>query len=104
MFQVVLIALVCLWIFQEYKWSFGEYLLLGAIASATDPVAVVALLRDLGCSAKVSTIIEGESLLNDGTAIVLFKVLYKIVILGEASDPARILGLFFWNGVCCVYS
>jgi NhaP-type Na+/H+ or K+/H+ antiporter len=40
--------------------------LLGGLLSATDPVAVVALLKDLGASKKLSTIIEGESLMNDG--------------------------------------
>ena len=43
----------------------------GSVISATDPVAVVALLKDLGASKKLGTLIEGESLLNDGTAIVL---------------------------------
>ena len=45
-------------------------MLFGAVVSATDPVAVVALLKDLGASKKLGTLIEGESLLNDGTAIV----------------------------------
>jgi len=40
--------------------------LLGGLLSATDPVAVVALLKDLGASKKLSTIIEGESLMIDG--------------------------------------
>ena len=40
--------------------------------SATDPVAVVALLRELGASVSFSTLIEGESLLNDGTAMVFY--------------------------------
>jgi NhaP-type Na+/H+ or K+/H+ antiporter len=37
-------------------------------------VAVVAMLKDLGASKKINTLIEGESLLNDGTAMVLFSV------------------------------
>lgn len=49
--------------------------LFGAIISATDPVAVVALLKELGVTVRISTLIEGESLLNDGTALVLFIVL-----------------------------
>ena len=47
-------------------------MLFGAVVSATDPVAVVALLKDLGASKNLGTLIEGESLLNDGTAIVAF--------------------------------
>ena len=54
-------------------------LLFGAIASATDPVAVVALLKELGASKRLSTMIEGESLLNDGTAMVVFLVILDIV-------------------------
>ena len=50
-------------------------LLFGAIISATDPVAVVALLKELGVSKSISTLIEGESLFNDGTALVIFLVL-----------------------------
>ena len=46
--------------------------LIGVITSATDPVAVVALLKDLGASKTLGTLIEGESLLNDGSAVVLF--------------------------------
>lgn len=54
-------------------------MLFGAIISATDPVAVVALLKELGASRKLATLIEGESLFNDGTAYVVFLVLLKIV-------------------------
>lgn len=57
-------------------WTWALALLFGAIISATDPVAVVALLKDLGASKKLSTLIEGESLLNDGTAIVIFMVIF----------------------------
>jgi NhaP-type Na+/H+ or K+/H+ antiporter len=49
-----------------YNWSWKISLLLGGLLSATDPVAVVALLKELGASKKLSTIIEGESLMNDG--------------------------------------
>ena len=51
----------------------------GAIVSATDPVAVVALLKELGVSKEISTLIEGESLLNDGTAMVMFLILLEFV-------------------------
>jgi NhaP-type Na+/H+ or K+/H+ antiporter len=54
-------------------------MLLGAVVSATDPVAVVALLKELGASKKLGTLIEGESLLNDGTAIVAFVLLIDFV-------------------------
>lgn len=65
--------------------NWGLAFMFGAVISATDPVAVVALLKDLGASKKLGTLIEGESLLNDGTAIVLFMVFF-LGISGEATD------------------
>ena len=55
-----------------YDWSWKTSLLLGGLLSATDPVAIVALLKELGASKKLSTIIEGESLMNDGYLIFFF--------------------------------
>ncbi|XVE91878.1 hypothetical protein REPUB_Repub01dG0049200 [Reevesia pubescens] len=63
-----------------YGWNWKTSLLLGGLLSATDPVAVVALLKELGASKKLSTIIEGESLMNDGTAIVVYQLFYKMVL------------------------
>ncbi|XP_051144686.1 sodium/hydrogen exchanger 8 isoform X2 [Andrographis paniculata] len=63
-----------------FDWSWKTSLLLGGLLSATDPVAVVALLKDLGASKKLSTIIEGESLMNDGTAIVVYQLFYRMVL------------------------
>nr|XP_033512964.1 sodium/hydrogen exchanger 7-like isoform X4 [Nicotiana tomentosiformis] len=62
-----------------YNWSWQTSLLLGGLLSATDPVAVVALLKELGASKKLGTIIEGESLMNDGTAIVVYQLLLRMV-------------------------
>ncbi|MCD7454418.1 Son of sevenless 1 [Datura stramonium] len=79
----VLISTVCLGaalkIVFPYNWSWSTSLLLGGLLSATDPVAVVALLKELGASKKLSTIIEGESLMNDGTAIVVYQLLFRMV-------------------------
>ncbi|KAL9241734.1 hypothetical protein vseg_015808 [Gypsophila vaccaria] len=63
-----------------YGWSWTTSLLLGGLLSATDPVAVVALLKELGASKKLSTIIEGESLMNDGTAIVVYQLFFQMVL------------------------
>jgi len=60
-------------------WPKSAGMLLGVILSATDPVAVVALLKELGVKADLSTSIEGESLFNDGTALVIFNIVVKIV-------------------------
>lgn len=73
--------------------SFLGCVLFGAIISATDPVAVVSLLRELGVSKEISTLIEGESLLNDGTALVLFLVLIKFVE-GDAQSAGEVIWQF----------
>jgi NhaP-type Na+/H+ and K+/H+ antiporters len=66
------------------QWTWPIALMFGAVISATDPVAVVAILRELGASKRLSTLIDGESILNDGTAIVLFMVFY-LPLAGQAS-------------------
>jgi len=58
-------------------------LVFGAIISATDPVSVVALFRRLGVPRRIQLLLEGESLLNDGTAIVMFGIMISIAEVGE---------------------
>ena len=62
-------------------WSIA--FLLGAIISPTDPIAVLALLRQLGLSSRLRIVIEGESLFNDGVAAAVTQALL-IVVLGSA--------------------
>mmetsp|Transcript_34286 Transcript_34286/g.90491 ORF Transcript_34286/g.90491 Transcript_34286/m.90491 type:complete len:1524 (-) Transcript_34286:311-4882(-) len=50
----------------------------GSILAATDPVAVVAILKQLGASPKLTMQITGESLMNDGTALVIFNIFWRI--------------------------
>lgn len=73
-----------------YDWNWKISLLLGGLLSATDPVAVVALLKELGASKKLNTIVEGESLMNDGTAIVVYRLFFKMV-LGETFNVAEVI-------------
>ena len=60
-------------------------LLFGIIISATDPVAVLALFKDLGTSKRLNLIFEGESLFNDGTAVALFLIMIEIIGGGVVS-------------------
>ena len=62
----------------EHEFTFEESLMFGSLISATDPVAVVSLLKELGASRTLSTMIEGESLINDGTAFVMFTVTFDL--------------------------
>ncbi|HEC22195.1 MAG TPA: Na+/H+ antiporter [Chloroflexi bacterium] len=56
----------------------AEALVFGVLISATDPIAVTALFKELGVDKRLGTIIEGESLFNDGVSIVLFGILVSI--------------------------
>jgi len=58
-------------------------LVFGALIAATDPVAVVALFRLLGVPKRLAVLVEGESLLNDGTALVLFNLMLAVAITGQ---------------------
>ena len=58
----------------------------GALISATDPVAVVALLKELGTSKRFSTLVDAESMLNDGTGIVLFMLCFGAYTATGVSD------------------
>ncbi|HEX2979576.1 MAG TPA: Na+/H+ antiporter [Anaerolineaceae bacterium] len=58
-------------------------LVFGALISATDPVAVVALFRTLGVPRRLQVLLEGESLLNDGTAIVIFNLMLAFALTGS---------------------
>ena len=65
--------------------TWGPALVFGALISATDPVAVIALFKDVGAPKRLTVLVEGESLFNDATAIVLFAILVSVVELGTFS-------------------
>ncbi len=73
-------------------------LVFGALISATDPVAVVAMFRTLGAPRRLALIVESESLFNDGTAIVVFNLVVAAAITG-AFDPVHGLAQFVFVSV-----
>ncbi len=62
---------------QDFTWKHA--LVFGALISATDPIAVVAIFKTLGVPKRLAILLEGESLLNDGVAIVLFTLSLALV-------------------------
>lgn len=81
-----------------FSLPLGVSLLFGALISATDPVAVIALFKEMGAPKRLTMLVEGESLFNDGTALVLFRVILGAVLVGELSAATFAEGLvdFVW--------
>jgi len=84
-----------------YSWPFSLCLTFGSILAATDPVAVAALLDEVGAPPRLKTHIAGESLLNDGAAIVFFFIFSNMFYhdlgmenIGESIDLAEGVKLF----------
>jgi len=71
---------------------FTAALLLGAILSATDPVAVIAVFKRLGTPQHLTILVEGESLFNDATAIVLATILIGGLGTGIATESLTLTG------------
>ena len=82
--STAVIAVCGIYIFP-YNWSWLVGLTFGSILSATDPVAVVALLHDSGASRSLASLIDSESLLNDGSAFVMFLIFENLVVGGDHS-------------------
>ncbi len=62
---------------RDFTWQYA--LVFGALIAATDPIAVMAVFRSLGAPRRLSVLLDGESLLNDGTAIVFFTLSLSLV-------------------------
>ena len=73
------------------EWTWYSAVLLGATLSATDPVAVVALLRDLDADVAVTTITDGEAMMNDGTAIILFSLFQEAAATNEFMSAGEVV-------------
>jgi CPA1 family monovalent cation:H+ antiporter len=67
------------------SFSLTIALLLGAILSATDPIAVISVFKRLGAPRRLTILVEGESLFNDATSIVLARILLGVFLAGQVS-------------------
>ena len=80
------------------SWGVGmplsSGLVFGALIAATDPVAVVSLFKALGAPKRLTTLVESESLFNDGTAIVVFKLLVAVALSAIAGNNGEATGSF----------
>lgn len=79
-------------------WGLGlalpAALAFGALIAPTDPISVIALLKQVGVSLRLRVLVEGESLLNDGVAAVLFSLVVAAVMSGQNPSLTGALGSF----------
>ena len=75
--------------------SFVDCLLFGALIAPTDPIAVLALLKNMNLSSKTKTVIAGESLFNDGIGVVIFLTLLNVKMEGYENITAISVGTLF---------
>lgn len=69
-------------------------LLFGALISPTDPIAVLAIIKNLRAPGQVAIQVEGESLFNDGFGLVVFSVIYAVAFEGSAPTLSAVAHLF----------
>ncbi len=82
-FGVVIATLVTgLVIYYAVGMSLILALLFGSIVSATDPISVLSIFKEVAVDERLSVLVEGESLLNDGTAVALFQILLLSAVGG----------------------
>ncbi len=72
-------------------WEWIGALIFGSLIAATDPVSVIATFKEARAHGRLLILIEAESLLNDGTAAVVFSVVAALAV-GESLTPAQITG------------
>jgi CPA1 family monovalent cation:H+ antiporter len=72
------------------NWPTAPALAFGALIAATDPIAVIAMLREAGVKGRLGLVIESESLFNDGAAALLFALILPALTLSGAPTPLAI--------------
>lgn len=65
-------------------------ILFGAIISATDPIAVISLFKSLGAPKRLTLIADGESMFNDATAVIAFKIISAFVVTGGVFSTTKV--------------
>ncbi len=90
---IVSTGLIGLLVWAATPLDLPAALLLGAILSATDPVAVISLFKQIGAPKRLTILVEGESLFNDATALVATKILVGVVAAGYLSMDAALSGV-----------
>jgi Na+/H+ antiporter len=89
---IATVAVVAHALTPEFTWAAA--FTLGAIVSPPDPVAAIAVMRSIGAQRALSTILEGEGLVNDATALVAYRVAIAAAVTGSFSIERTAVGFF----------
>ena len=74
-------------------------LLFGALISPTDPIAVLAIIKNLRAPKRLSMQVEGESLFNDGVGLVIFTTIFAVAFGGQEPSFGGVMGLFLQEAI-----
>jgi len=96
---VISIAGIALALNRLVEMPLATALLVGASLSATDPVSVIALFRELGVGKRLTTLMEGESLFNDGVAVVAFSLLVGLALGDQLTIPTTLARFVTFVGI-----
>ncbi len=84
-FTVLIVGASCHYLAPSFGWQFG--LLLGAIIAPPDAIAAIGVTKELNISSDITTVIEGESMINDASALVVYQyALMNIITAGNGSQ------------------
>lgn len=99
-FTVWGVAIATRWILPDFTWHQG--LVLGAVICTTDAIAATSIARRLGLPARVTDVIEGESLVNDASGLLALQIAVSVVVTGHVPTLHERVGLLFYLVVSSV--
>lgn len=92
-FTTLVIGVIFKWMFPQFPWALA--FAFGAIVSPPDAIAVTSVLKRLNINNRLITLLEGESLINDASAIVIYKIVLVALLTGTMSLGEGSLEFFY---------